>query len=109
MLPFEAGHLKEERPYPEGEWFGPVSVASAEKDVYEASAGRRNRTGWLNYDVRAEWEKLKTRIQRDDEIWEFRMSPLVVDGGDRYFGFSLVRKNKIVACVVTQVIEEHAP
>jgi hypothetical protein len=108
-LPFEAGRTKEEKPYPEGEWVGPVSVDTAEKEVLAASEGRQNRMGWLHYDVRAEWKKLRTLSQPGDEIWQFRMSQFVVDGGDRYFGFSLIRGKKIVASVITSVIEEHAP
>jgi hypothetical protein len=108
-LPFEAGHTKDERPYPEGEWVGPVSVEVAERVVFAASKGGKNQMDWVLYDVRSEWRKLKNMAQPGDEIWEFRMSPFVVDGGNRYFGYSLVRGNMIRSSVITGVIEEHAP
>lgn len=108
-LPFDAGHLKEARPYPEGDWVGPVTVSVAEKKILAATRLRRNPTGILFYDPSAEWQKLKTAMQPGDEIWEFGISPFVVDGGDRYAGFSLIRAGRIVACVVTTHVAEHAP
>ena len=108
-LPFAAGQTKEEQPYPEGEWVGPVAVGEAERAILDGRKDGKNPTGWVFYDVRAEWQKLKKAVQPGDEIWEFRMNPLIVDGGDRYFGFSLVRGKRIIASVVTGVIDQHAP
>jgi hypothetical protein len=90
-LPFEAGRTKEEKPYDEGLWIGPVALDAAEKEIIAASDGRKNRMGWLFYDTGVEWKKLKAMMRAGDEIWSF--------------GFSLVRDKKIVACVITNVFE----
>ncbi len=100
-LPFDAGQIKAERPYPEGEWVGPVSAEVAERAVFEATKDGKSQMGSPLYHPRSEWQKLKVKMIPGDEIWEFRMSPFMVDGGDRYAGFSLVRGTKIVASVIT--------